>query len=213
MEEAVVKDVYSAVYEADRPELFFKAAGWRVVPHGGDVGIRSDSEWDVPEPELAVLSNAYGETVAYAIGNDMSSRSIEGENPLYLPQAKVYDASCSIGPVAVLADHWHGSAITMRIERGGREIFAGSGSVADMVRDHRDLVRVLHAAYTLPVGAWLLTGTSVVPPEDCTASEGDVVNISIEGLGELTNRIKRIAHSGATALPSIGDRGTTGHER
>lgn len=205
-EEAVVKDIYSAVYEAERPELFFKAAGWRVVPHGGEVGIRSDSTWDVPEPELAILSNAYGETIAYSIGNDMSSRSIEGENPLYLPQAKVYDNSCSLGPVAVLAAHWNGATITMRIERDGREIFAGASSIHDMVRDRADLVRVLHAAYTLPAGAWLLTGTSIVPSEDYSVMEGDVVRIAIDGLGELRNTVKTIVHSGAQARPLLRDR-------
>jgi 2-dehydro-3-deoxy-D-arabinonate dehydratase len=205
IEEAVVKDVYTAVYEAERPELFFKAAGWRVVPHGGKVGIRSDSTWNVPEPELAVLSNAHGETIAYAIGNDMSSRSIEGENPLYLPQAKVYDRSCAIGPVAVLADHWHGTGMTLRIERGGQEIFAGSGSVREMVRDPADLVRVLHAVYTLPTGAWLLTGTSIVPPEDCSVMEGDIVRITIEGLGELRNAVMTVRHSGAQARATLPD--------
>jgi 2-dehydro-3-deoxy-D-arabinonate dehydratase len=103
MEESSEADVYARVYEAERPEIFFKAAGWRVVGHGGVAGVRPDSSWNVPEPELAVLSNSRGEVVAYACGNDMSSRSIEGENPLYLPQAKVYDRSCSIGPAAVLA--------------------------------------------------------------------------------------------------------------
>src|SRR5215468_5305149 len=120
MEESSERDVY----QAERPELFFKAAGWRVVPHGGQVGIRPDSGWDVPEPELAVLSNSRGEVVAYSCGNDMSSRSIEGENPLYLPQAKVYDRSCSIGPAAVLA--WEvgdvgALRIRMTIEREGSE--------------------------------------------------------------------------------------------
>jgi 2-dehydro-3-deoxy-D-arabinonate dehydratase len=202
VEEAVSKDIYTLVYEAERPELFFKAAGWRVVPHGGEVGVRSDSSWDVPEPELAVLCNAHGEVVAYACGNDMSSRSIEGENPLYLPQAKVYDASCSIGPAAVLA--WHvdprRSSIHMAIERDGQEVFAGAASITDMVRDPAEMVRVLQGAYTLPHGAWLLTGTSLVPP-DYTALPGDGVRIRIDGIGELHNTVKRIVHSGATAPP------------
>src|SRR5207247_3756767 len=103
LEETSQKNIYEHVYESDRPELFFKSAGWRVVPHGGELGVRADSTWDVPEPELAVLSNSRAEVVAYACGNDMSSRSIEGENPLFLPQAKVYDRSCAIGPAAALA--------------------------------------------------------------------------------------------------------------
>jgi 2-dehydro-3-deoxy-D-arabinonate dehydratase len=209
IEESVAKDVYAMVYEASRPELFFKAAGWRVVPHGGTVGIRSDSEWDVPEPELAVLSNAHGEIVAYSCGNDMSSRSIEGLNPLYLPQAKVYDDSCSIGPAAVLA--WHvdpsRAEIRMTIEREGTEVFSGSATVADLVREPAQLVGVLHGAYTLPAGAWLLTGTSIVPPAECSVLPGDVVRITIEGIGRLQNQVKRVMHSGAQALPRVGARG------
>ncbi len=202
VEEAAAKDIYTLVYEAERPELFFKATGWRVIPHGGAVGARSDSDWNVPEPELAVLSNAYGEVVAYSCGNDMSSRSIEGENPLYLPQAKVYDASCSIGPAAVLA--WHvrpsESSTQMTIERDGREIFSGRADIRTMVRDPAEMVGVLQAVYTLPVGAWLLTGTSIVP-DRYTALPGDIVRIGIDGIGELCNTVKRIDHSGAKAPP------------
>ena len=205
VEESSQKDVYQQVYEADRPELFFKAAGWRVVGDGGEVGVRPDSSWNVPEPELAVLSNSRGEVVAYACGNDMSSRSIEGENPLYLPQAKVYDHSCSIGPAAVLA--WQvevGSAgIRMTIERGGAEVFAGTASLAELVRDPADLCSVLHSAYSLPVGAWLLTGTSIVPDPPYTATQGDQVTISIDGVGTLTNRVVLVPHSGATARPRL----------
>lgn len=208
MEESSEKDVYQRVYQAERPELFFKAAGWRVVPHAGQVGIRPDSGWDVPEPELAVLSNSRGEVVAYSCGNDMSSRSIEGENPLYLPQAKVYDRSCSIGPAAVLAwevgdlgaDH-----VRMTIEREGSEVFSGEAGLAEMVRDPAELCGVLHSAYPLPAGAWLLTGTSIVPPQPYTAAEGDLVTISIDRLGRLTNRLVIVPHSGATALPRLHD--------
>ena len=198
------RTIYEHVYESDRPELFFKAAGWRVVPHDGEVGVRADSTWDVPEPELAILSNSRGEVVAYACGNDMSSRSIEGENPLFLPQAKIYDRSCSIGPAAVLA--WGvdiaRAAIRMTIERGGLTVFAGTSTVADMTRDPAELVSVLHSSYTLPAGAWLLTGTSLVPPEPYTAAPGDVVRIAIDGLGELVNRVSLVRHSGAAALPT-----------
>lgn len=208
MEEAAAKDIYALVYEAERPELFFKAAGWRVVPPGGAVGVRSDSTWDVPEPELAVLSNAHAEVFAYACGNDMSSRSIEGENPLYLPQAKVYDASCAIGPAAVLA--WHvqpiGLGIFMTITRDGQEIFSGTAGTGEMVRDPAGLTGVLHAVYTLPAGAWLLTGTSLVPPS-YTARPGDRVRIHIEGIGELENVVREVRHSGASAPARTSTRG------
>jgi 2-dehydro-3-deoxy-D-arabinonate dehydratase len=210
VEETTQKTVYEHVYESDRPELFFKAAGWRVVPDGGDVGVREDSTWDVPEPELAVLSNAHGEVVAYACGNDMSSRSIEGENPLFLPQAKVYDRSCAIGPAAVLA--WDvdvsRAKIRMTIERGGTSIFDGTATVADMTREPSKLAAVLHSAYTLPVGAWLLTGASLVPPEPYTAKPGDSVHIAIEGLGELHNTVSLVKHSGAEAKPRLSPRRT-----
>src|SRR5438105_2128108 len=146
-EESALKDIYSQVYEAERPELFFKAAGWRVRGHEEELGIRSDSSWNVPEPELAALTNFRGEVIAYAIGNDMSSRSIEGENPLYLPQAKVYDQSCAIGPAAVLA--WNAdvsaAAIRMSITRSGEEVFSGEASTADMVRDPAAVAGVLHS--------------------------------------------------------------------
>jgi 2-dehydro-3-deoxy-D-arabinonate dehydratase len=205
MEETQTADIYARVYEAERPELFFKAPGWRVLGPGGEVGIRSDSDWDVPEPELAVLSNSYGEVLAFACGNDMSSRSIEGENPLYLAQAKVYDRSCSIGPAAVLA--WHvdlaGAALRMAIRRGGEIVFEGSAPLLHMVRDPAELVRVLHSAYSLPTGAWLLTGTSIVPPPSYSAASGDEVEISIDGLGTLRNTVTEITVSGATAPPRL----------
>jgi 2-dehydro-3-deoxy-D-arabinonate dehydratase len=206
MEESSTRDIYSKVYEAKRPELFFKSAGWRVVGHRGEVGVRPDSTWNVPEPELAVLTNSRGEVVAYACANDMSSRSIEGENPLYLPQAKVYDRSCSIGPAAVLAfgvDPSH-AQVKMRITRGAGIVFEGVSSVSEMVRDPAQLSAVLHAAYPLPVGAWLLTGTSLVPPPPYTAEAGDIVEIEIEGIGRLLNQVVVVPHSGAVALPRLG---------
>jgi 2-dehydro-3-deoxy-D-arabinonate dehydratase len=208
LEETTQKNIYEHVYESDRPELFFKAAGWRVVPHGGEVGVRADSTWDVPEPELAVLSNSRAEVVAYACGNDMSSRSIEGENPLFLPQAKVYDRSCAIGPAAVLA--WTvdvaRAVIRMTIERDGKTVFAGTASVADMTREPAKLVGVLYSSYSLPLGAWLLTGTSLVPPQPYTATAGDTVRIAIDGLGELTKRVSAVRHSGAEARPTLAKR-------
>jgi 2-dehydro-3-deoxy-D-arabinonate dehydratase len=205
MEESSTRDIYAKVYEAERPELFFKSAGWRVVGHGGEVGVRPDSTWNVPEPELAVLTNSRGEVVAYACSNDMSSRSIEGENPLYLPQAKVYDRSCSIGPAAVLASRVDPShaQVKMRITRGAGIVFDGTSSVSELVRDPAQLSAVLHAAYPLPVGAWLLTGTSLVPPPPYTAEPGDVVAIEIEGIGRLVNNVVVVPHSGAVALPRL----------
>ena len=204
LEETAQKDIYEHVYKSDRPELFFKAAGWRAVGSGGEIGARADSTWSVPEPELAVLANSRAEVVAYACGNDMSSRSIEGENPLFLPQAKIYDRSCAIGPAAVLAWEVDVSRAGMRmtIERDARTVFEGSAHVADMTRDPADLVRVLASSYTLPVGAWLLTGTSIVPPESYSAEPGDVVRIAIDGLGELTNSVSLVKHSGAEAKPT-----------
>ena len=204
LEETAQKDIYEHVYESDRPELFFKAAGWRVVGHDEEIGTREDSTWSVPEPELAVLANSRAEVVAYACGNDMSSRSIEGQNPLFLPQAKIYDRSCAIGPAAVLVwevDISHAD-VRMAIERDGRTVFEGAASVADMTREPADLVRVLASSYTLPVGAWLLTGTSIVPPESYTAEPGDLVRIAIDGLGELANRVSLVKHSGAKAKPT-----------
>ncbi|HEV8534561.1 MAG TPA: fumarylacetoacetate hydrolase family protein [Candidatus Limnocylindria bacterium] len=203
LEEATQKSIYEHVYASDRPELFFKAAGWRVVANGGDVGVREDSTWDVPEPELAVLSNSRAEVVAFACGNDMSSRSIEGENPLFLPQAKIYDRSCAIGPAAVLA--WHvdvsRAAMRMSIEREGQTVFSATASIADMTREPEKIVGVLHSSYTLPFGAWLLTGTSIVPPDPYTAKPGDTVRVAIDGLGELVNHVSAVRHSGAEARP------------
>jgi 2-dehydro-3-deoxy-D-arabinonate dehydratase len=205
MEESDTADIYAKVYEADRPEIFFKSAGWRVVGDGGEVGIRSDSTWNVPEPELAVLSNSEGLVVAYACGNDMSSRSIEGENPLYLPQAKVYSRSCSIGPIAVLAREVDPlkSSIAMQIERNGRIIYDGIASLSELIRDPAELTSVLHSVYELPAGAWLMTGTSQVPAPPYTAEAGDLVAIGIEGIGRLRNTVVVVPHSGAMALPRL----------
>ena len=150
-----------------------------------------------------MLSNSRGEIVAYACANDMSSRSIEGENPLYLPQAKVYDRSCSIGPAAVLAtvsDPSH-AEIRMTITRNAKEVFTGTANVSQMVREPAELSAVLHSAYPLPEGAWLLTGTSLVPPPPYTAAAGDVIVIEIDTLGRLLNRVVVVPHSGAGAPP------------
>ena len=191
MEESASADVYARVYRAERPELFFKAAAWRVVGPDDDVGIRADSTWDVPEPELAVLVTADGRIAGYACGNDMSSRSIEGENPLYLPQAKVYNRSCALGPVFVPS--WSVDVLTaevrLTIRRDGGEAFAGLTRVAQIVRPLASLAAALTVAYDLPSGAWLLTGTGVVPPADFTLRAGDDVAISIDGLGTLRNSV------------------------
>jgi 2-dehydro-3-deoxy-D-arabinonate dehydratase len=205
MEESAEADVYASIYTASRPELFFKCAGWRVVGHGGRVGIRPDSRWNVPEPELAVLSNSSGDVVGYACGNDMSSRSIEGENPLYLPQAKIYRDSAAIGPAVVLAWHVDASraAIHLLVERGESLVVEERGSVATMVREPASLVGVLHSAYPLPQGAWLLTGTPIVPASDFTVTDGDLVRIAIDGLGELANTVYSVPHTGAAAPPRV----------
>jgi 2-dehydro-3-deoxy-D-arabinonate dehydratase len=203
MEEAQQSDIYARVYEAERPELFFKSSGWRVVPPGGEAAIRGDSTWDVPEPELAVLTNARGEPVAWTAANDMSSRSIEGENPLYLPQAKVYDRACSLGPVAVFAtaDEMADVEIRMEIERDGARVFEGTARTSQLVREPAAMAGVLHSSYPLPQGAWLMTGTGIVPPPPYTAEAGDLVRISIDGVGTLVNRLVRLPQTGARAQP------------
>jgi 2-dehydro-3-deoxy-D-arabinonate dehydratase len=178
-------DVYDRVYAAQRPELFFKAVGWRVVASGQLVRIRADSAWNVPEPELTLVINQYGEIVAYTAGNDMSSRSIEGENPLYLPQAKIYDASCVLGPAIRLlgADSVDDLAVDILIERGGQPVFLGSTRTANMNRRVEELVAYLYRELSFPHGAFLLTGTGIVPPEEFTLARGDRVTITV---GELT---------------------------
>lgn len=185
-------DVYARVYRAERPEIFFKAQGWRVVGPGGEVGIRSDATWSVPEPELAVVFNPKLEVVGFTIGNDMSSRDIEGANPLYLPQAKVYTASCALGPGIVLnaTSEWPAASISLVIERGGAVVFSGEVSTGRIKRTISELGMYLGHSYSVPDGVVLLTGTGVVPPSDFTLAAGDVVTIRIDGIGELRNRVK-----------------------
>src|SRR6185312_13047566 len=155
---------YDRVYSAERPELFFKATARRVVGPGGPVRIRSDAKWSVPEPELTLLLNPRGQIVGYTIGNDMSSRDIEGENPLYLPQAKVYDGSCALGPCLVPADQVAlPVGINLTIQRDGAEAFTGTTSSAEIKRSLEDLIEHLMRALALPDGAILLTGTGIVP--------------------------------------------------
>jgi 2-dehydro-3-deoxy-D-arabinonate dehydratase len=182
---------YDRVYNADRPELFFKATPHRVVGHGGAVRIRRDSKWNVPEPELALLVSPGGRITGYTIGNDMSSRDIEGENPLYLPQAKVYDGSCGLGPaILVSAEPLPASTpITLRIEREGRDVFSGATSLADMKRQPTELVEYLYRDSSFPNGCVLLTGTGIVPPDAFTLQAGDRISITIEPIGTLVNYV------------------------
>jgi 2-dehydro-3-deoxy-D-arabinonate dehydratase len=182
---------YDRVYSAVRPELFFKATGRRVVGPGAAVRIRSDAKWSVPEPELALVINAAGEIVGYTIGNDMSSRDIEGENPLYLPQAKVYDGSCALGPCVLLATEPipASTAIEIEIRRGGVVAFAGRTSLTELKRDPKELVEFLFRDNSFPQGAVLLTGTGIVPGDDFTLASGDVIRIAIEGIGALQNAV------------------------
>jgi 2-dehydro-3-deoxy-D-arabinonate dehydratase len=192
-EEAVSADPYERVYSAERPELFFKADARRVRGMGEPVRIRADSTWDVPEPELAAVCNSRLEIVGYTIGNDVSSRSIEGENTLYLPQAKVYDGCCALGPVIAFAWDYTPAdrKIGLEISRRGAVIFTGETSTAAMRRSIPDLVAFLGRDQTFPVGCVLLTGTGIVPPADMTLRDGDVVTIRIDGLGELVNPVQR----------------------
>lgn len=192
MEESTQKDVYDTVYDADRPELFLKATPGRVSGPDGTIAIRSDSTWDVPEPELALVINRHGEVIGYTIGNDVSSRSIEGENPLYLPQAKIYTSCAALGPVIALADDIPDPlslGITLVIERDNEVLFRGETSTAGIHRSLDELVRYLHKGNTFPDGVILMTGTGIIPPDEFTLRAGDTVRITIEGIGTLANPV------------------------
>ncbi|UNM16620.1 fumarylacetoacetate hydrolase family protein [Streptomyces formicae] len=185
-------DIYDRVYDAERPELFFKAASWRVVGHGAPISVREDSAVNVPEPELAVVANRFGEIVGYSICNDVSSRTIEGENPLYLPQAKTYLGACALGPGITPA--WEVSdprALDMEltIERDGSVAWQGRASTAQLRRELPELLGYLFRADEFPQGVVLATGTSLVPDLPFTLAEGDVVHIAIAGLGALTTPV------------------------
>jgi 2-dehydro-3-deoxy-D-arabinonate dehydratase len=183
-------DFYDRVYTADRPELFFKSAGWRIAGPGKRVRIRSDAKWSVPEPELTLVINVAGEIVGYTIGNDMSSRDIEGENPLYLPQAKVYDGSCAVGPCILLSSHpLSGNAINLEILRSTTSVYRGSTSLSELKRDPRQLIEYLFRDQSFPRGVFLMTGTGIVPSDDFTLQAGDVIRISIDGIGVLENYV------------------------
>jgi 2-dehydro-3-deoxy-D-arabinonate dehydratase len=186
---------YDLVYSAARPELFFKATARRVVGPGDRIHVRRDSRWSVPEPELALVISPHLKLVGYTIGNDVSARDIEGENPLYLPQAKVYDGSCAVGPVVTLADALpplDQVAIRLTIERGGGKAFEGATSAGRMARTFADLIGWLGRDNSFPDGVILLTGTGVVPPDDFTLASGDVVHIDITGIGRLTNVVEQL---------------------
>lgn len=192
MDESTDPDIYDRVYAAERPELFFKSAAWRVVTDGEPVAIRDDSKWDVPEPELAVIANRFGEIVGYGACNDMSSRSLEGENPLYLPQAKVFAGACAIGPT--IRPAWEVDAaalpIALTISRGGAAVVQEQTTTASLARTPADLVDWLFRAENFPDGVWLSTGTGIVPPDDFTLQVGDVVTVAVEGVASTTNRVE-----------------------
>lgn len=193
MLEAADATPYDLVYEAERPEVFFKSPGWRCVGPGEPIGIRRDSTWDVPEPELTLVLDADMRIAGYTIGNDMSSRSIEGENTLYLPQAKTYERSCALGPcivpASVTSEPFH---IRMEIARAGQTVFAGETSTREMKRPFEELSRYLGRGLSFPFGVLLLTGTGVVPEATFTLRPDDVVRISVDGLGTLENPVVKV---------------------
>jgi 2-dehydro-3-deoxy-D-arabinonate dehydratase len=184
-------DFYARVYEAPRPELFFKAPSYRTVGSGDDVRIRKDSKWNVPEPELVLFICSSGSIEGYTIGNDMSSRDIEGENPLYLPQAKSYDGSTAIGPCLYVPETPidPDSTISIAIHRNQKPVFSGEISINRMKRTHAELAQYLFLELTFPHGSFLMTGTGIVPPDNFTLHSGDVIKITIEHIGTLENTV------------------------
>lgn len=189
--ESVAADFYAKVYEAERPELFFKSTADRCAGPDEIVHIRRDSQWNVPEPELTLFISNAGKIVGYTIGNDMSSRDIEGENPLYLPQAKSYDRSAAIGPCLCVLEKPinEETLIEMTIERKENVVFQGQISINQMKRKHQELVDFLFREMSFPRGVYLMTGTCLVPPNDFTLQEGDSISISIEPIGILRNTV------------------------
>ena len=182
---------YDRVYSAERPELFFKAMAHKVAAPNGEVRIRRDASWSVPEPELVLLVNPRGEIIGYTIGNDMSSRDIEGTNPLYLPQAKVYDQSCALGPCVLVSDGRlpASTRIQMQIHRDGHEVLAAAVTLAEMKREPAELVQYLFRDQSFPYGCYLLTGTGIVPPNEFTLRSKDEIRVSIDGIGTLVNHV------------------------
>jgi len=184
-------DFYDRVYQATRPELFFKASPHRVVGSGAKVAIRDDASWSVPEPELTLFVSPGGRIAGYTIGNDMSSRDIEGENPLYLPQAKVYDRSCALGPCLLIEDEPLSASteIALEIHRGGVTAFSGTTTLKEMKRRPEELVEYLYRNTSFPYGCFLLTGTGIVPPDSFTLKVGDEISITIAPIGTLVNTV------------------------
>jgi len=184
-------DFYHRVYDAKRPEIFFKTTAHRVKGPGQPVHIRRDSNWNVPEPELTALVSKHGKLVGFTVGNDMSSRDIEGENPLYLPQAKTFDGCCALGPGVLLTSDSlsRETGITLLTERNGKIIFTGQTTLAQMKRSIQELIGYLFRESTFPQGCYLLTGTGIIPPSDFTLREGDIVKIEIDSIGMLVNPV------------------------
>jgi 2-dehydro-3-deoxy-D-arabinonate dehydratase len=185
-------DVYDRVYNAERPEIFFKSAGWRVAGPGKPVRFRRDSAWNVPEPELTLVLSSAGKIVGFTIGNDMSSRSIEGENPLYLPQAKMYDGACALGPAILLIDdpaQLRDLTVRLDIARAGTTAYTREITTARMKRTPEDLSAYLFRELSFPDGAFLMTGTGIIPPAPFTLQIGDRISITIEGAGTLVNTV------------------------
>lgn len=182
---------YDRVYDAERPELFFKSTPERVVGPGANVRIRADSTWNVPEPELTLFITSSGKIVGYTCGNDMSSRSIEGENPLYLPQAKTYDGSAALGPCLYVPESPISPDTQIRLEiiRNDQAVFTNSIAISQMKRQHTELVSFLFRECSFPYGCYLMTGTGIVPGDDFTLREGDEVRIIIDGIGTLENKV------------------------
>jgi len=184
-------DFYDRVYSAERPELFFKATASRVAGPGSHVRIRSDAKWNVPEPELTLLTNDRGQIIGYTVGNDMSSRDIEGENPLYLPQAKAYDRSCALGPCVLIGSEPLPATTPIRMEivRGGAVAFSADITLAGLKRAPATLVDYLFRDNSFPFGAFLMTGTGIVPPDTFTLKSGDSIRITIDPIGTLENDV------------------------
>jgi 2-dehydro-3-deoxy-D-arabinonate dehydratase len=185
-------DFYAKVYEAERPEVFFKSTPHRIVGYGAPVRIRKDSTWDVPEPELTLVVTSSGRVVGYTIGNDMSSRSIEGENPLYLPQAKTYDGCAALGPCVYVTDKPLDSntAISLEIKRNKKKVFEGSIAISQIKRTFQELVSFVYRESSFPYGCLIMTGTGIVPGSDFTLKSNDLIIISIDNIGTLVNPVQ-----------------------
>lgn len=185
-------DFYGKVYEAERPEVFFKSTPHRIVGHSAFVRIRKDSTWDVPEPELTLVVTSSGKIIGYTIGNDMSSRSIEGENPLYLPQAKTYDGCAALGPCVYVTNKPldRNTAISLEITRESKKVFEGSIAISQIKRTLEDLVSFVYRESSFPHGCLIMTGTGIVPGSDFTLKSGDEINISIDNIGTLSNTVQ-----------------------